>query len=221
MEKSAQKTLCESLKEALHLLAPDQNLATVNADFAFTGDAGVRLNAFTVDKSLASFGARFAYGADVGASGTIEFIPNNLAGVLVCIARWKAPILISAHAAPTSVDVNGTLKIDPVRTSIEIDALFPSLDLTFAPPPFVALFGENPSLIYTCPLLFTAGVGDGIYALLDASYNSTIWSCAYAFDSFALDYSFAIPGINIPPRFNWPALSLKLFDDRLALTWQQ
>lgn len=225
LEKSTEKTFCENIKKDIGtirtIMFPDSSLATVNADFLFTGKATFDIVNLNVDANLASFQIGLQYGANIHTDAHIWFIPQNIGGLmLTCLSAWDAPISLNVAAPVDSHVVTGAMKIEPLDHKLTVQLEVPALSVHFAPPPFVALFAQNPALVNLCPMLFSAGLGDGLYRLLDPKYKGTLWTGDYTFDPIKFKLVADIPGINIPAQYGWPALKLQIYDEGTALTWQ-
>ena len=225
LEKTTEKATCEEIKKTVGsirtIMFPDSNIATVNADFLFTGAATFNIVNMNIDANLASFQANLRYGANLHTDAHIWFLPQNIGGLLVtCISAWDAPISLNVAAPINSHVVTGAMKIEPSDHKLSVQVEVPALSVHFAPAPFVALFAQNPGLVNLCPMLFTAGLGDGLYRLLNQKYKSTLWTGDYTFDPIKFKLAADIPGINIPAQYGWPSLTMQIYDDNSALTWR-
>jgi hypothetical protein len=225
LEKTTEKALCENIKQDIKsiraVMFPDSKIADVNADFLFTGAATFNIVNLNIDANLASFQANLRYGANLHTDAHISFRPINVLGHQVtCISTWDAPISLNVAAPIDSHVVTGAMEIEPSDHKLSVQVEVPSLSVHFAPAPFVALFAQNPGLVMLCPMLFTAGVGDGLYTLLDQKYKGTLWTGDHTFDPFKFKLVADIPGINIPPQYGWPSLNLQIYNDKSALTWR-
>jgi len=220
LEKAAEKALCETLKSTVRLMTPDGNLATVNADFKFGGSVAFSFQRLYLGAQLDTFTLSLGLSGVINTHADIEFIPNNLGGhILGCLSKWKAPIDISTGPkSPGPLSINGQIAFRP-NSEINFNFLLPSIEINMTPP-FIALFANNPHLAPLCPVLFTAGVGVGIYGLLRPEFQNTLWTGDYKIDPIELDLTTKIPGVEIPGRFGWPPVTLTMGSTPGSIIWQ-
>jgi hypothetical protein len=219
LEKASEKGLCEGYKETVRLMTPDGNLASVNGDFKFSGSLDFAFRRFALSSQMDSFTLAVNAGGILNTHADIEFIPLNVAGhILGCISKWKAPIDISAGLKPPgSFQLNGQITFDP-NSQVKLKVISPAIAVGMTPP-FIELFAQQPYLVPLCPVLFAAGVGEGIYSLLRPEYRSTLWTGDYTISPIELNFNTKIPGIEIPARFGWPALALKMDSTPGSIVW--
>ncbi|MBI1208187.1 MAG: hypothetical protein GC191_12990 [Azospirillum sp.] len=220
LEKSAEKLKCEAIKSAVFLLAPDQNLATVNGRFNFDGSVDFALRDLTIEDGFNQATVGVDLSADLGVGASIEFIPNNLGGhILGCISKWKESTHLQVKMPADRREIYAQTDVDSFASTVHVRVRLPELLVKFSPSPFVGLFGSHPHLIAACPVLFTAGVAEGLYDLLSPEYKSTLWTGDYKLEERDLEYEVVLPKIDVPANTNFPPLQLSLQDDGPAFTW--
>jgi hypothetical protein len=224
LEKSTEKALCETIKGgikvALPVLAPDGNLATINGDFKLSDGLRFEIIRLDVDPTFSAFDLDMNLGVNLGLRAGIEFVPNNLIGHLTCISKWKETVRMRVRSPANLRKFSSQIDIDSQSSEAILAIATPELPIKFDPPPITTLFADHPHLVAVCPLLFAAGVADGIYDLLSPDYKSTLWTGDYEVAAQDIDYKVGLPTIEIAPNSGFPPPVLLMIDDGTAFTWQ-
>jgi hypothetical protein len=224
VQRGVQKARCETERAVISLMTPNGDLADITGEFRFSGQATFAVVRMEVSDDLSGFVLNARYGADIRTLGRIKLVPLNVGGHIVgCIGTWDGQIGILARASPEEHAITGAVRLPSLKSKIVLNIGLPELPIRFSPPPLLALFEQNPSFPLTCPVLFTAGLGAGIFGLLTGGPEAGLLTGNVTLPAIKLDYEVEIDGIEVPPPFasyGWAVPKLNIRDDVTALTWR-
>ncbi|MGU3539672.1 hypothetical protein [Methylobacterium sp. A54F] len=150
--KVMEKAGCEANKEWLSRVQKIGAIGSVSGDMSVKGEYQLCLRNIKSSPALDRYSFSAEISADMTLLGNFQFVPKDLGHLLACVAQWTEGFNAHTKIPRQIINISGRVSYDNSNkgliSNITTDEFQVSADVD--PPPFDAVFGQNPHLYVNC-----------------------------------------------------------------------